>query len=505
MSDGERNALMRLSVFILSLPFLAAHLGIAAFVPLFDDEAYYALWARDLAPGYYDHPPMIAYMIHMGTGFLGETALGIRLFSVIGFVASGYLVGDMARRMSGRAVRLPLLATALYHLGLLVFALGSFATPDAPSTLFWVAALWAAMRATGTPPDTRSATAWWACTGLFIGLGGLSKFTNAFLAVGLLGYMVATTKGRAYLPTRLPWVTMTAAMLPLLPYLFWNLQNDWLGLERQGARLVASGFSTRYLGEYAALVLLAPTPLISWFALRSLKAPPEDGALLAWSSVPLLLYFACHATHAPVQANWIVPLQAVFAVLAAFGLERAQSPRLWTGLTLAFAALTSVGVVAAAFNPATPIGTADNPPNQTRGWAATQAAIAELLEETGATWIATTDYARTGSLALRFPQLPVWSVVQLQRYGFRGGFPTELCTAPGLLIERARQSETASATATSLFETVGATHAVARTQDGVTLMRYHLTPVSRPRTPGLCPNALAPKIQPEATKGGSGN
>src|SRR5690606_15957120 len=114
-------------------------------------------------------------------------------------------------------------------------------------------------------------------------------------------------------------------------------------------------------------------------------------------------------------------------------------------------------------------------------------AITELLEETGATWIATTDYGRTGSLALRFPQVPVWSVAQLQRYGFRGGFPTELCTAPGLLIERAYPSETTSGTAPSLFETVGTTHAATRMQDGVALMRYHLTPVARVRSPDLCP------------------
>ncbi|MDH5822512.1 glycosyltransferase family 39 protein [Luteimonas sp. RD2P54] len=479
---------MRLSVLAISLAFLAVHLAIAAWVPLFDDEAYYALWARDLALGYYDHPPMIAYMIRLGTSLFGETALGIRLFPVIGFAASGYLVGDMARRMSGGHVGLAVLATALYNLGLLVFALGSFATPDAPSTLFWVAALWAAMRAVNTPPGTRAAMLWWVCTGLLLGFGGLSKFTNAFLAFGLLGYLIATPKGRAYLPTRLPWMAVAAAALPLLPYLAWNLQHDWLGLERQGARLVASGFSIRTLGEYAALLLLAPTPLVSWFALRALRAPPKDGALLVWSAVPLLLYFAYHATHAPVQANWIVPLQAVFAVLAAFGLARAQSPQRWTRATLAIALLMSVGLVAAAFNPVAPIGTADNPPNQTRGWPATEEAIAELLEETGATWIATTDYARTGSLALRFPQVPVWSVAQLQRYGFRGAFPAELCAAPGLLIERARRSETTSETAPSLFETVEDTHEVTRTQAGVTLMRYHLTPVAGLKSPDLCPN-----------------
>ncbi len=478
---------MRTSVFTISLTFLAVHLAIAAFVPLFDDEAYYALWARDLALGYYDHPPMIAYMIRMGTSLFGETELGIRLFPVIGFVASGYFVGDIARRMSGGAVGVPVLAATVYNLSLPVFALGSFATPDAPSTLFWSAALWTAIRAINTHPETRSATLWWVCTGLLIGLGGVSKFTNAFLAFGLIAYLFATPKGRAYLFTPLPYMAAVAAILPLLPYVFWNLQNNWLGLERQGARLVASGFSTRYLGEYAAILLLAPTPLVTWFAFRALKAPPKDGALLIWSSVPLLLYFAYHATHAQVQANWIVPLQTLFAVPAAFGLSQAKSPRFWIKTTLVVSILMSAGLVATFFNPLTPIGTADNPPNQTRGWSGTQDAITEMLEETGARWIATTDYARTGSLALRFSQVRVWSVTELQRYDFRGAFPPELCTAPGLLIERARRSETTSGTASSLFEMVGTTHAAIRAQDGVTLMQYHLTLVSGVKSPDLCP------------------
>ena len=147
----------------------------------------------------------------------------------------------------------------------------------------------------------------------------------------------------------------------------------------------------------------------------------------------------------------------------------------------------SVGLIAAAFNPVVPIGRTDNPPNQTRGWTATRAEIGELLEETGATWIATTDYATTGSLALRFPQRPVWSVTDLQRYGFRGAFPAELCAATGLLIEHMSWSGAISATAPDLFETVGIARPTSRGPYGVVLMKYSLTPVSLPKSLQLCP------------------
>ena len=464
---------------VVSLVFLIVHLGIAASVPLFDDEAYYALWARDLAFGYYDHPPMIAYMIRVGTGLTNETTLGIRLFPVLCFAISGYLVGDIARRMPDGGAAVPVLATTLYNLGLLVFALGSFATPDAPSTLFWTAALWATLRTTDASTETHAAILWWVCAGLFLGLGLLSKFTNAFLAVPM---------HRAYLLTRLPYVAMAAALLPVLPYLIWNLQSDWIGFERQGARLAVSGYALRYLGEYAALLLLAPTPLVTWFAIRALKTPPRQAALLMWSAAPLLAYFAYHASHAQVQANWIVPLQAHVAILAAFGLGRLRAPRPWIAATLGVASVMSVGLVASAFNPVTPVGRADNPPNQTRGWPATRAAIGAVLGETDATWIATTDYAMTGSLALRFPEMSVWSVDQLERYGFRGTFPAEFCAAPGLLIERVSRPGAISTTASRFFEVTGPARPVSRGQSGVVLMRYTLTPVSRPRSLRLCPS-----------------
>ena len=54
----------------------------ASFTELLYDEAYYWYYAQNPAWGYFDHPPMVAWMIALGGLFLkGE--LGVRLLSCL--------------------------------------------------------------------------------------------------------------------------------------------------------------------------------------------------------------------------------------------------------------------------------------------------------------------------------------------------------------------------------------------------------------------------------------
>src|ERR1700724_4821261 len=55
----------------------------AAWTPLTFDEAYYWMWSKHLAGGYYDHPPMVALVIRLGTMIAGDTELGVRLASIL--------------------------------------------------------------------------------------------------------------------------------------------------------------------------------------------------------------------------------------------------------------------------------------------------------------------------------------------------------------------------------------------------------------------------------------
>src|SRR6202048_3239243 len=62
---------------------VALRLAAAAWTPLTFDEAYYWMWSKHLAGGYYDHPPMVAFLIRLGTMIAGDTELGVRLVSIL--------------------------------------------------------------------------------------------------------------------------------------------------------------------------------------------------------------------------------------------------------------------------------------------------------------------------------------------------------------------------------------------------------------------------------------
>src|ERR1700712_1541558 len=55
----------------------------AAWTPITFDEAYYWMWSKNLSGGYYDHPPMVAIVIRLGTAIAGDTEFGVRLVSIL--------------------------------------------------------------------------------------------------------------------------------------------------------------------------------------------------------------------------------------------------------------------------------------------------------------------------------------------------------------------------------------------------------------------------------------
>src|SRR5258708_9793113 len=80
-SPNEARLVRNTALIILALVVL--RLAAAAWTPLTFDEAYYWMWSKHLAGGYYDHPPMVAVVIRLGTMLAGGTQLCGRWPSVL--------------------------------------------------------------------------------------------------------------------------------------------------------------------------------------------------------------------------------------------------------------------------------------------------------------------------------------------------------------------------------------------------------------------------------------
>ena len=123
---------------------LAIRAALAALVPLATDEAYYVDWARHLAPGYLDHPPLVAWLIAGPLRLFGHHPLAVRLPAVLLQAGTTLLAASLARALAGGAAAL---AAAVMLQAAPVFSLGALLmTPDAPLAFAWAGALWALER-----------------------------------------------------------------------------------------------------------------------------------------------------------------------------------------------------------------------------------------------------------------------------------------------------------------------------------------------------------------------
>ena len=86
---------------IVALAAGAVRLLIGALTPLFPDETYYWEFSRRLAAGYFDHPPVIAWLVRFGTEIFGDTALGVRFGAVIAGGVAAFFTAASAKRLRG--------------------------------------------------------------------------------------------------------------------------------------------------------------------------------------------------------------------------------------------------------------------------------------------------------------------------------------------------------------------------------------------------------------------
>src|SRR3569832_559074 len=101
MGGADARIVRNTALVILAL--VGLRLVAAAFTPITFDEAYYWMWSQNLAGGYYDHPPMVAFVFCACTLIAGDTELGVRLVSILLALPMSYAVYRAAAILIGGA------------------------------------------------------------------------------------------------------------------------------------------------------------------------------------------------------------------------------------------------------------------------------------------------------------------------------------------------------------------------------------------------------------------
>ena len=195
---------------------LAFRLWLAAWLPLTGDEAYFAFWGEVPAAGYYDHPPMVGWLL-AALLQVSDAAWWLRLPQIL--LPAG-VAAVMARLLAPAVGPVPAYLAAGAFLVAPVQVLNVAVTTDTPLVAFSflsVAAFYLAVR--------RDSLAWSAVAGLMLGLAILSKFFAAPLAAAYLAYVLVTPSWRRR------WSALAlivAASAPFALYLaWWNYQHCW--------------------------------------------------------------------------------------------------------------------------------------------------------------------------------------------------------------------------------------------------------------------------------------
>jgi len=282
---------------------LAFRFWLAAVLPVTGDEAYFIQWGRYPDIGFYDHPPMVGWIL-APLVHLSEAAWVLRLPVLLLPVLVALLVRHALiawfERDAGTA---DLAAIAVLLVPLNVWNV--FITTDTPLILFSVASMLAFARAR------------FLLAGVLLGLAFLSKYFAVLLGIAYLAWAIAARRPRAF-------ALAFAGALPFgLVNLYWNWQACWCNVMFNAInRHEGAGLSWEAPALYAASLAYLAGPLL-WFAWkgRARLRVPAHGALLAAWLVPLVV-FALISPVRRIGLHWLLSFVPAIILTVALALER---------------------------------------------------------------------------------------------------------------------------------------------------------------------------------------
>ena len=192
-----------------------------------EDEAYYWVWSKHLAWGYYDHPPLVAFLIALSTKVFGDTRWAVHLVALVcqtGFIVVAYMwCRNFIRGSRIYWFLATLLVTPVF------FIAGIMTLPDSALGVLWVLALYMIDRALFYRREKNSFTAksslLWIISGIVCGIAALSKYNALLIPCVIALYLIVEKEERVWFCRWEPYAALLAMVAVFSPVILWNIAH----------------------------------------------------------------------------------------------------------------------------------------------------------------------------------------------------------------------------------------------------------------------------------------
>lgn len=302
--NGYPGPLLLWSALLLAL-ILLGNLWALFGIGLLPDEAYYWVWSQRLELSYFDHPPLVAWLMWPFTELFGSAAAVVRSPAVLSWLVGAVVAYDLSRRIYEDR-RAGLLAVLIWS-GLPIVQAGfHVVTPDSGLMIFsWLTYYFAYLAVARAEPR------YWLLTGSCVGLALLAKYPAVLVLAGLFLALLLSAEGRRQLAGPWPWLGALLALVLFLPVVYWNWQHDWASFGFQFSHGVQEAISPAplsmllmFIGGQMAVAMPWTFVAMIWASLRPGDIGGYNRLLLGFGLWMPLVVFGIAGLTASSGPNW---------------------------------------------------------------------------------------------------------------------------------------------------------------------------------------------------------
>lgn len=329
---------------------LAFRFWFAAILPFTGDEAYFIWWGQWPDWGFYDHPPIIGWMLALLLQ-VSHAEWWLRLPVILQPAILAWMTAAFLR---------PRGETVAWGAALLVLlAPGNvwnvLITTDTPLVYFSVLSGFGWLLARRAEAAGQSPWRWYLLAGFGLLGAVMSKYFAALLG---FAYLVDTVvrPGKRKFGGLLLVYAMTLPGLALMAW--WNAGHCWPNVMfnfYNRSHKGNTGLSWKTPLEYAAILMYLLTPACLWYlqrkraAIREYFQAPEGRALILLGFVPLAL-FAPLSLVRGIGLHWVLSFVPFVLILLVLCIDQTQLRKVWRFFA-GFAILHVIVVVAITYTP----------------------------------------------------------------------------------------------------------------------------------------------------------